>query len=148
MDYRKKGIFYLLIALLVSSLLTGCAPKNAPADGLDGAAWSLTDAKREYPTQWPENAFTEKVTEPQSGTIDYVLDSSDSGRYALFLKDISAKEGERYIQALKDMGYTEVRSASNQVSIGTLLDRADASLSVSCAEGVLGVLITLKEGGH
>lgn len=88
------------------------------------------------------------MTEPQSGTIDYVLDSSASGRYALFLKDISAKEGERYIQALKDMGYTEIRSASNQVSIGTLLDRADASLSVSCAEGVLGVLITLKEGGH
>lgn len=133
MRYRKRGAACLLIVLLACALFSGCSPRTGHA------------AEPEYLTQWPDNVFTEKVAEPQSGTIDYVLDDSDSGRYALFIKDISAEACSEYIDALKDIGYAEMHAAGNAVSVGTMLERDDAYLSVSYAEGILGILITLKE---
>ena len=98
-----------------------------------------------YLTQWPENAFTEKIIPPQAGAVDYALDDTASGRYAIFIKDISSKESEQYVKELKDSGYAELHASANEVSVGTMLEGEDAYLSVSYAEGVLGVVITLKE---
>ena len=74
-----------------------------------------------------------------------MLDYTDSGRYAIFIKDISSKESEQYVQELKDSGYSEMDSAANDVSVGTMLEKGDAYLSVSYSDGVLGVLITIRE---
>ena len=145
MRKRKKAASLLLAVLLACALLSGCLPKNGYADGRGGAAWGRLDAQPEFLTQWPDNVFTEKIAEPQSGTIDYVLDDSDAGRYAVFISGISAEACGGYIGALKGMGYSEICAAGNEVSVGTMLEREDAYLSVSYAEGVLGVLITLKE---
>lgn len=145
MAYRKPRIFFLLMVLIVSALLSGCSSNNGDASEHIPAAWDIADAEPEYLTQWPENAFTSKVAEPQSGTIDYVLDYSDSGRYAIFMKDISTEESSEYIQTLINMGYSETHAASNDVSAGIMLERDDAVLSISYSEGVLGVLITIIE---
>ena len=144
MYHRNKSAFFLVLVLTVCAFLSGCEMKKTHTDELGGIAGNMTDTEPEYLTQWPENAFTEKITKPQSGTIDYVLDDSDSGRYAVFIKDISAEECSRYVETLKDAGYSEIHSAGNTVSVGTMLERDDAYLSVSYSEGLLGVLITLK----
>ena len=46
---------------------------------------------------------------------------------------------------MKAAGYSEVRSDRNSVSVGMILERDDAYLSISYSEGVLGVMIVLKE---
>ena len=98
----------------------------------------------EYLTEWPDNAFTEKISQPESGTIAYVLDYTETGRYAIFIKDISPEESDRYVKAVKDNGYFEIHSAANNVSLGTILKREDTYLSISHTDGVLGIVIFLK----
>lgn len=141
---QKKSIASLLLAgLLLAAALMGCAARQT--DEADGSIWDITDAEPEYLTQWPENAFTEKIVQPQSGEIDYVLDDTEAGRYAIFMKDISAEESDEYVQTLLEQGYSERYTAESGVSVGRMLEGEDAFLSVSYSEGVLGVLIIQKE---
>ena len=141
----KKSFTLFLAGLLICLLLAGCAAKTASAEALGALSWDAAAAEPAYLTQWPDNAFTQKIPQPQSGTVDYVLDHSASGRYAIFCKDISAAESAQYVQALRDAGYTELQSAESSVSTGTILERDDAYLSVSYANGTLGIVITLRE---
>ncbi len=83
--------------------------------------------------------------ELQNGTVDYVLDYTDSGRYAVFIKDISSEESDQYVKELKANGYSAIHSDANDVSVGTMLESEDAYLSISYSEEILGILITLKE---
>ena len=142
-DY-KILTWFVLAALLALLLFTGCSAREERT-AAHGMAWDLSGAEPEYLTQWPDNAFTEKIVQPQSGTIDHVLDYTDSGRYAIFIRDISLEESEQYVEALKDAGYAEIHSAGNNVSVGRMLEGVAAYLSVSYSDGVLGVVITLKE---
>ena len=141
----KKTFTLFLAGLLVCLLLGGCAAKMASAEALVALSWDAAAAEPEYLTQWPDNAFTQKIPQPQSGTVDYVLDHSASGRYAIFCKDISAAESAQYVQALRDAGYTALQSAESTVSAGTILARDDAYLSVSYADDTLGIVITLQK---
>ena len=136
MNGEKKLSALILMALLACVIFTGCSAKNDQIVGL---------AEPEYLTEWPENAFTEKIARPQSGTVNYVLDYSDSGRYAIFVNDISTEESDKYVNELKAAGYSEVHSDGNSVSVGMILERDDAYLSISYSEGVLGVMIVLKD---
>ena len=145
MNNRKIFTSLFLAVLLVCSLFTGCSAKKDYVGELGNTAWDVTGAESEYLTQWPDNAFTEKIVQPQSGTIDYVLDYTDSGRYAIFIKDISSEESAQYVKKLKDIGYSEIHSAANKVSTGTMLESEAAYLSVSYSDGELGIFITLRE---
>ena len=148
MSSRKKLTLLLLTVLLVCSLFTGCSEKKDYAGEIGNTTWDLSGAEPEYLTEWPDNAFTEKIVQPQNGRIDYVLDYADSGRYAIFIKDISSEESDQYVKELKDAGYSEIRSAANNVSVGTMLESSDAYLSVSYSDGQLGVLITLRKNAR
>lgn len=145
MNGGKKLSALILMALLACVIFAGCSAKNDQIVGLDETTWDLSGAEPEYLTEWPENAFTEKIARPQSGTVDYVLDYSDSERYAIFVKDISTEESDKYVNELKAAGYSEVHSDGNSVSVGMILERDDAYLSISYSDGVLGVMIVLKE---
>ena len=139
---HRKILAILLAAVLVCAMLAGCAAKGAPA------AWDASGAQPEYLTQLPDNEFTAKIVPPQGGTLEYVLDYGDSGRYAVFFKGSSSEDSAAYVDALKSIGYTESLSAANEVSTGTVLEREDAYLSISYADGVLGVLITLRDAAN
>ena len=139
---HRKILAILLAAVLVCAMLAGCAAKGAPA------AWDASGAQPEYLTQLPDNKFTAKIVPPQGGTLEYVLDYGDSGRYAVFFQDISSEESAACVDALKAAGYTESQSAANDASTGTMLEREDAYLSISYADGVLGVLITLRDAAN
>lgn len=145
MSYRARIVPLLLAVLAACLMFAGCSPQGKTAEEPAGMVWDVTDAEPEFLTQWPENTFTEKIVPPQSGSIDYVLDGTQAGRYAVFIKDISAQASDKYVETLKTLGYAEIQSAKNRVSVGMILERNDALLSVSYADGVLGVLITLKD---
>ncbi len=142
---RNKSVSFLLIFLLVCSLFTACSAKDDPADALLDTAWDAAGAQPEYLTQWPDNVFTEKIVPPQSGSVDYALDYTDSGRYAIFIKDISLEGSEEYVKELESIGYSEIRSAAGGVSVGRLFEGNEAYLSISYSEVILGLVITPKE---
>ena len=144
MHDRKILAPAVLSALLVCLLLLGCSIPEERKDAIDNIEWDATSVEPEYLTEWPDNAFTEKISQPESGTIAYVLDYTETGRYAIFIKDISPEESDRYVKALKDNGYSEIHSATNNVSLGTILKREDTYLSISHSDGVLGTVIFLK----
>lgn len=145
---HNKFVSFLLIFPLVCSLFTACSAKDDPADARSDAAWDAASAEPEYLTQWPDNAFTKKIVPPQSGTVDHALDYTDSGRYAIFIKDISSEESDEYVKTLESIGYSEIRSAASGVSVGKSFEGNEAYLSVSYSEGILGLVITLKENSH
>ena len=144
MSRRTISAPLFLSALLIFSLFAGCSAKNENAEE-PFAAWDMSDVKPQYVTEWPENEFTEKIVRPQSGDVDYVLDYTDSRRYAVFFNNISSEQSERYLRELKKNGYSEMNSAEDTVSVGTILESEKAYLSVSYSDGILGVLITLRE---
>ena len=130
----------ILICVLV--LLAGCL--DSDASNSSNITPDLKDAEPVYVTQWPENEFTSQIAKPGNGNIDYVYDCSDSGYYGIFIKDIKKEESEDYIVQLKKLGYAEVNSASNDISVGTILQKDDTALSISYSDGVLSILINKK----
>lgn len=134
---RKVCCVLLLIALTVAGL-AGCA--TAPV--AESPNWTVT-ATPEPVTQWPENGFTAQIPQPDKGTVDYVLDCSDSGHYGIFLKDISLAETSAYLNTLTSQGYVQAISDGNSVSIGTMLQKENVTLSIAQGEGTLGILITV-----
>ena len=128
-----------ILSLCALIALTGCAPKSENA--AQDTSW-LANATPVYVSEWPDNALTAGLPRPESGEIDYIYDLVDSGHYAIWYKNISIEQGKAYVQALKDAGFAEVASEDGGVSVGTLLQKGDTTLSVALSEGVLGLLIT------
>ncbi len=94
-----------------------------------------------YLTDYPENEFTSRIPKPANGTIDYVIDDSANGRYAVFFKDITMEQSEAYIKDLKAAGYTNVAGKKEDIAIGEMLQKDDVTLSVACSDGGLGIQI-------
>jgi len=141
----KRFTSILLAALLLTlCVLTGCSNKNN-LDNNTQSAWNLADAEPIYVTEWPENDYTSQVVKPEHGEIDYVFDLSDSGRYALFLKEISEEESNEYINRLKQSGYSEIISKGNEVSLGTMLKKDNTILSIALSDGILAMMITIEQ---
>lgn len=137
----KRFTFVLVAALLlVSCALTGCSGQNK-LDSNTQIAWDLTDTEPIFVTEWPENEYTSQVVKPEYGEMDFIYDLSESGRYAVFLKEISREESEAYVEQLKEFGFAEIASDGNDVSIGTLLQKDNIVLSIAISDGGLGMMI-------
>lgn len=125
----------LALALL---LLGGCA---APASS--AGASSAAGMEREEIDRWPDNAYTERLPEPEEGTPDYVIEGD--GTYAVFWKDITREQGEAYLEALEEDGFSQAAGESGDESAGFLLQKEGTSVAVSICEGVLGLSISITE---
>ena len=143
---RKKLTLLFGVILLVCTLFTGCSTKKDSINKLNNTAWDITSAKPEYLTEWPDNGFTDTIAQPQNGTVDYVLDCTDFGKYAIFIKDISLEESNQYVEELKSNGYSEMHATANDTAVGLVLESDKAYLSVSYSDSILGILITIREG--
>lgn len=97
-----------------------------------------------YVDEIPENVFTAQIPKPANGTIDYVIDDSSLGRYALFFKDITMEQSEAYIEELKSAGYKNVAGTKEDVAIGEMLQKDDVMLSIVCSDGGLGIQIIVE----
>lgn len=146
-----KHLRYAYSALIFVILLitfTGCSDQKSTGNA-ENAMWDLTGAKPIYVSEWPENDYTAKISAPQHGEINYIYDFSDEGRYAVFLKNISKEESEKYVNALKLDGFTEQFAEGNTVSVGTMLRKDDVILSVAYSDGSFGMIIMIdSENGE
>lgn len=134
--------FIALIMMLTLALLAGCSHDSTPAKS-NGTSWNIADAKPVYVTEWPENNFTAQIVKPNNGEMDYIRDFSDDGRYEIVLKDISTDESAAYIEVLKNQGYSEIASEANTVSVGTVLQKDNATLSIAYSGTIFNILITV-----
>jgi len=130
----------VLCTMLMIVIFSACSAGNE-ADSAQGNTWNLADEEPVYVSEFPENSITELVPEPNKGTIDYIIDCSDEGRFAFALKDISESESEEYVAELKDTGYTEIAEKGSSVSTRTLLQKDDVTVSVAYSEADLIVAI-------
>ena len=96
-----------------------------------------------YVDEIPENVFTAQIPKPVNGTINYVIDDSALGRYALFFKDITREQSEAYIEELKSAGFTNIAGTKEDVAIGVMLQKDDVTLSVACSDEGLAIQIIL-----
>ena len=140
----KRFPLILAIALIFVWVLAGCSKPGEPARH-GQTAWDLTDAVPVHVTAWPENEYTSQIAKPEWGEMDYIYDLSDSGRYALFLKEISEEESRAYIEQLKEAGFSEAVSAGNAISVGTILKKGDVLLSIAYSDGILAMTITMEQ---
>lgn len=137
----KRCTFVLAAALLLVSCVLLGRSGQSKSESDPQIAWDLTDAEPVFVAEWPENEYTSQVIKPEYGEMDYIIDSSESGRYGVFLKEISMEESNEYVEQLKKSGYTEMLSEGNGVSIGTLLEKDDTVLSIAVSDGGFGMLI-------
>lgn len=140
---RFYHIFVSLVLVCVLTLLAGCSNNKASNENI-GSIWDLSNAEPTYITEWPENEFTSQIIKPENGEVDYIYDFSDSGRYAVFMKEMSETKSADYIEELKEQGYSEVASKGNDVSVGTILQKNNVSLSISYSDTILGIMITIE----
>ena len=139
-----------LVAAMLLVLASGCGAVNAgntpKAGDAAGESSSVAEIPWEELSHWPENDYTNQLPKPQAGDPDYALGSPESGYYAVFLSGLTLEEGKEYLDLLREAGFTEVQSQSNQTAGGWLMEKDSLWVSVSCSQGVLGICITSDEG--
>ena len=145
---KRLNCILLFITLLCALSITGCGGEspetvNPPDTGWD-SAWTVPeDVSPEYVTEYPENEFTAQIIKPEHGSVDYIMDFSDDGRYMITFNGISQTEADEYIEKLKELGYSEIASEGNEVSVGTMLYKDSVYLSIAYTDSGMGMLITL-----
>ncbi len=137
----KKIFSCLFFLFLLAVSFGGCATRLSDTDSSD---WTLS-AEPEFVTSWPENEFTSWIPKPSTGSIDYVCDYTDSGRYQVVMKDLSQEESQDYVHQLLEQGYEQIASESNEASAGTILQKDEVTLSIAYSENVLNILIIVND---
>lgn len=95
---------------------------------------------------WPDNDYTEGLPIPL-GTIEWVMVDSEQKICSISITDLNEESYKEYIQALSELGFSEVKSVSeeikteNYVSVGTILSNGTKSLSIAYADENLSIYI-------
>lgn len=96
---------------------------------------------------WPENEFTQGLPIP-TGTVEWVILDTKQNTCSISSVDVNEESYQEYIQSLRNIGFSEVTSTSEQiegesyVSIGTILSSDTRLLSVAYANGNLVIYIS------
>lgn len=143
---KSKSWCTLVAITLVFTLamFPGCSQNGVFTTTPDSAVSALPSKTPEYVTEWPKNEYTELIPKPESGTMDYICDYSDTGRYMLVLTDMTKEQSGVYVDELKEHGYTVIQSKGNEVSVGTMLQKDNAILSVAYSDNIFNIVITIK----
>lgn len=139
----------LTVMAVLLLLLSGCGGGQMPA-GQDVSQPSASAAapngseplqEQQSICEWPENAYTQSLPQPQWGVPDYEIQGSDS--YAVFYQDIARTEGEAYVEQLIEEGFSVEAESKGEDSAGFLLTKDGVNVGVSISEGVMGLYVTL-----
>lgn len=167
----KRKLYMILIAatLCAMMLITGCGKNDASdneigssavndgqsgnADNADrdeaasseGESWQEVTDDVEFTDKWPENEYTAVITEPEKGTMQYIIDDSANGKFTVAVKDITEAESADYVELLQKDGYSLVQSVEENGMVGVLLQKDDVSLSIAYSKGILCISITLGD---
>ena len=130
---NKKLEFFssMAVAFIVLILVFLCIRFSGQGKFATHGGTNPSDVKCIYTSVWPDNEYTRLICEPESGTIEYILDGSNAGYYAIFYNNISEEEIQKYIDQLKTLGYAEEALASESVSTGVLLRKDETWISIA-----------------
>ncbi len=105
---NKKLEFFssMAVAFIVLILVFLCIRFSGQGKFATHGGTNPSDVKCIYTSVWPDNEYTRLICEPESGTIEYILDGSNAGYYAIFYNNISEEEIQKYIEA---SGFSVVR---------------------------------------
>lgn len=123
-----KKVTILLTCVILMLFTAGCTSNNVGKTEIASPVW-MNENNILAVDEWPQNKFSEKIPEPPVGKIDYVIDGSENGKYAIFYTDISIEEAEAYIAELKEFGYHSVADKKESVAIGVILEKDNVGLS-------------------
>lgn len=140
---KRRWGWLCLAALLLC--LGGCAGTVEEPDGEE--SWVLT-AEPEYVDQWPENDLTALIPQPREGTVDYVRDYLDYGRFEIVWKDLSREGVKDYLADLEAAGYRETAAAEEDAAMGILLEKDGVTLSLSASGTAMSLLITAADAAE
>ena len=96
-------------------------------------------------TGWPENDYTREIVQPECGIPDYTVTDESGSFFAVFLKDVTRRQGEQYVTVLQSDGYELVAQANNDASAGILLEKGGVHVHISLSENVLGIYLTFDD---
>ena len=115
---NKKLEFFssMAVAFIVLILVFLCIRFSGQGKFATHGGTNPSDVKCIYTSVWPDNEYTRLICEPESGTIEYILDGSNAGYYAIFYNNISEEEIQKYIDQLKTLGWKCQRSRISQSS--------------------------------
>ena len=88
---NKKLEFFssMAVAFIVLILVFLCIRFSGQGKFATHGGTNPSDVKCIYTSVWPDNEYTRLICEPESGTIEYILDGSNAGYYAIFYNNIS-----------------------------------------------------------
>ena len=139
---KRLTYVFLVGFFLLACLASGCS-QNSVSNNSGQIAKTLAEAEPIFVSEWPENEYTARVIKPPYGETDHVYDLSDSGKFAVFLKNISKSESAEYVEQLKKDGYQEVFSQTNESSAGVMLEKEAVLLNVSYSDEIFSMMITV-----
>lgn len=134
---RKNGKPFILIlsaSLVVLAGLAFAAGRFSP--GRPGSGSLPQSLILSGNGEWPENGYTADLPKPDAGKVSRGWIDPDKGYCYLELTGVGPAESERYLSALKDAGFSEVKRASEKTdetrtSTAVNLSRGDTSLAIS-----------------
>lgn len=142
---RKKLIGIALCMVLFLGLVA-CGNSEKVAEDAPG----LGAVEYVYDVTWEELEYTAGLPAP-TGTINCAM-LNEAGQWCgVFMEDVSEAEYNEYMDSLQEQGFQMVTSKSgevkgqNFVAVGTVLSNGTGGLSVSYADGVLGIYISWGE---
>ena len=138
----KRGI--VLLALLMLCLLTACGSKNT----LKADSFVYLDAG-----VWPENEYTEELPVPP-GTVNTAYIDTTNEFCVVMLNEVSDADFDNYIAELENNKFSQIENVDEEIegegyiSTGTLYSNGTTSVSMSLADGTLGMYIVIVEEGE
>ena len=150
----KRGI--VLLALLMLCLLTACGSKNTlkaaslirDNTGIDPDSFVYLDAG-----VWPENEYTEELPVPP-GTVNTAYIDTTNEFCVVMLNEVSDADFDNYIAELENNKFSQIENVDEEIegegyiSTGTLYSNGTTSVSMSLADGTLGMYIVIVEEGE
>lgn len=131
----NKFILTMLFFFCFISILTGCSISNIETES------TVNPILKEDIDQWPKNQYTQNLPQPQAGTIDSILWDKNAGYYAIFLNNITKKQGQAYLAQLKEEGFQEIAWKENAAAGGALLQKDAIMISISISNQELAIYI-------
>ena len=134
----NKFILAVLLFFCFWGILTGCSISDTETES------PINSILKVDTDQWPKNQYTQNLPQPQAGTIDSILWDKNAKYYAIFLNNITKKQGQAYLEQLKEEGFQEIAWEENAAAGGVLLQKDSVMLSISISNQEMSIYIVLS----
>lgn len=144
-----KKLLALLMAVIMLVSLTACSVKKPNSLPIEDAITSLPESVTLDQTDvWPENAYTENVPQP-TGKVLWSMIDENNDTCGITLRGLSKDSIDAYMDGLQDAGFQKIKKVKQPlteeryVSLGTLFSDGTRTLSLSYADSVLMITISM-----